>query len=342
MVSVLKLIFIWVQILFSVLNPLTYLSLIVTRILGSGKLNLIRSPHSVISIGNLTVGGVGKTPFTLWLANQLVQESFEVSVLNKSYKASASEPGEVTKCDESNLRLFGDEAIIYKTHLLKRGSVFSGPNKSDTLDFLSQVYQERRVILLDDGFQHTKIARNLDIVLIDISDVLMWMTLPFGRGREWIFSLRYAELVLLTKGQNISPFLKNEIRKIIKMFVSDKALVVDCQFKPNWPALVDQKPIIVLSGLARNEPFSRACVDRYGDRIKKCFSFPDHALFTREEMHPVLDYLNNLGEHHVLVTEKDAVKLAIRYPHFMLTVVTLITEVDRSDVVLDFIRSRIY
>jgi tetraacyldisaccharide 4'-kinase len=341
-VVTLRIILIGFQVIITHLNPLTYVTEIFCRFINSQKKRRILTEHFVISVGNLTVGGVGKTPFTLWLAFKLKGAGKQISILNKSYKAQAKAAGEVKELTYEALKQFGDEALLYKSYLPESDSVFSGPIKGETLKFLNQKKLSNRVVIVDDGYQHTQIKRDLNILLIDLSDPFMWSTLPFGRAREWIWSIRHADLIVITKGRFLSPQLKSVLKKWVQFFAKPFVPVVECDFQPIWPLVEDDSKVMVLSGLAKNQAFKKAALEHFGDKVVQTFSFEDHADFNPEQMKPILEYFKQNPDACLLVTEKDAVKIKILYPELKLAVVKLKTEVDKDEIILDLIRRQMH
>jgi tetraacyldisaccharide 4'-kinase len=354
MVWVARFIILWIQILLAHLNPLSYLSFFYIRIYRKyfEKKISYNSKHHVISVGNLTVGGAGKTPFSLWLVEELIKRNLSVVVINKNYKAHprADEelPDEVTYVDESQLNRFGDEALIYKNHFnqfqttfLKKKinpflSIFSGPNKTETLEFVeARLPQFQGIILLDDGFQHTRIRRFLDIVLLDLSDPFMFSPYPFGRGREWLWSLFFADMVLLTKSENLNPWYKKVLINFLKCFLSKKTPLLEVQFYEVWPEVSEERPLIVVTGLARNGLFLKNARNRYGTQIVKSLSFSDHTAFDDLQVDKIYQALKAYPKAILLVTEKEAIKLQILYPELPLAVVTLKTEVIHDQILFD-------
>jgi tetraacyldisaccharide 4'-kinase len=341
-VGAIRHIFIGIQVIITHLNPFTYLIEFLCRHINSQKKRMILSEHFVISVGNLTVGGVGKTPFTVWLAAKLKESGKRVSILNKSYKAQAKASGELEGLTYEALKQFGDEALIYKSYFPESGSVFSGPIKGETLKFLNQKKLDKRVVIVDDGYQHTQIKRDLNILLIDLSDPFMWATVPFGRAREWVWSIRYADLIVITKSHSLSLQLKSGLKKVVQFFAKPSVPIVDCDFFPVWPLVDPNSKIVVLSALAKNQDFHKAAIQHFGPKVVKTFSLEDHAEFNSKQVEPIKEYLKQYPQACLLVTEKDAVKLRILYPELKLAAVKLKTEVDQDEIILDLIRSQIH
>jgi tetraacyldisaccharide 4'-kinase len=176
------------------------------------RISSIELPIPVISIGNLTMGGTGKTPFTLCLLEKY-QQQYKIGVVVRSYKAKLKEPKRV-ELNHISSETFGDEAVLIQKKM-PQVIVYSGPCKFKTAQ---KLYDEERpdFIIVDDGFQHLKLKRNLDIVLLDTSVVksdYSWP--PSGRMREDFSALDRASIIVLTKtemqNEQTLAYLKKQI-----------------------------------------------------------------------------------------------------------------------------------
>ena len=156
-----------------------------------------RLPGRVISVGNLTIGGTGKTPLVLWLAQRLQGSGVKVAVLSRGYGRTVASPrifadGNVP-VDEG-----GDEPALLARHLTGVPFGIAGDRFAVGLRLAEQHHPE--VFLLDDGFQHLRVARDLDIVVVDSSDPFGGgAVLPAGRLREPVRALDRADLVVVTR-----------------------------------------------------------------------------------------------------------------------------------------------
>src|SRR5580698_8260372 len=162
-------------------------------------------PGTVICVGNLTVGGTGKTPMVMWIAERLAAEGKHAAILTRGYRgtADANAPG-VPQSDEVALlreRLSGKVQIGVGADRYKNGEALARHG----VDWF----------VLDDGFQHVKLARDADIVLVDASDPFGGgLTLPSGRLREPVSALRRANIVVITRSvQASAPAVEAIIRR---------------------------------------------------------------------------------------------------------------------------------
>jgi tetraacyldisaccharide 4'-kinase len=245
----------------------------------------------VISVGNLTVGGAGKTPVTLCLAQRLAARDRKPAVLSRGYGRRSRAPLEVTA--DATADAAGDEPLL----LARRGcKVFVGPRRSA----LAALAVERGadVLLLDDGLQHHALARDLDVIVADASD-------PFGNGRllpagplrEPVAALRRVRrgLVWLTRCELPRHPRTAELRAFPTI-------------ESTYDAEADLrgKRVFVFAGIARPERLLHT-VRALGGEIAGARWFPDHHLFTSRD----LAAIRRLAAGALPVTtEKDLVRIA--------------------------------
>ena len=160
----------------------------------TGILHATRLPRPVVSIGNLTAGGTGKTPMVRWLAGRLRDGGLSVAVLSRGYKSAAGQ--------------LGDEQIMLDRLLnapaLPPVLLRANPNRIAAAAAVLREQPETRVFLLDDGFQHRRVARDLDIVLLNAADPFGCdHVLPRGLLREPVGGLRRAGAVVITHADRV-------------------------------------------------------------------------------------------------------------------------------------------
>ncbi len=251
-------------------------------------------PVPVISVGNLSVGGTGKTSFVIYLANLLKER--RICILLRGYKRKSrgilavSEYGKIL----TDWEKAGDEAYLL-AKLLPSVCVVVAEDRYEGGLFAIKHFSPE-LIILDDGFQHRKLHRDLDIVLLkkkDISDYL----LPYGNLREPIGSLRRADLVILSY-QDVEPFEFRTEKPTFKMFREFNSLL-DSSFGEVPLEHLKGRDVIAFSGLGDNEQFLKT-LKKLGFKIKEFISFLDH-----------YDYRNfkPKKEEVYLTTPKDLIKL---------------------------------
>ena len=269
-----------------------------------------RAGVPVLSVGNLTVGGTGKTPMVDLIVRRLLDRGLRVAVVSRGYGGTyAGEFGEVAAGDGRLLmtaREAGDEPCL----LARRNPAL-------------QVYIAReryrgvraaelagaQVVVLDDGFQHLKVQRDLDIVLLDSrSPFGNGQLLPAGPLREAPAALRRAGLVILTHAAGDShahpslafsgPLLRCRHR------LADTLRTLEGEERP-W-SLLDQRPVIAFAGIARPDDFF-AALRRRGVALAATLALPDHQDYTDEQLKQLIRLCDN--QKLLITTEKDAVKL---------------------------------
>jgi len=255
-----------------------------------------------VSLGNLTYGGAGKTPLTLWLAERLTR----AAVLTRGYGRQDSTLLALPPGATAPLHQTGDEAQIF----LRSGrvAVGIGANRRRAAEALSRVFAAD-AFLLDDGFQHWPLARDFDIVLIDTQDPFGGgRLLPIGRLREPISALGRAGFVVLTRTQPARRYTKLLAR--IRQ-ENTRAPIVRAGIRPiTWmrgdqPVNLPPGQYAAFCGLANPGSF-RASIAALGWQTVSFTAFPDHYRYRPHDLEP----LTLAAPDGLLTTEKDWVKVA--------------------------------
>ncbi len=261
-----------------------------------GLLEVRRLPVPVVSVGNLSAGGTGKTSLVRFLARKLGKRR-RVAVLLRGYRRESE--GLVVVSDgeriRADVRRAGDEAFLLAKSLRGVPVVVCGDRFRGGLYAVEELGAE--LILLDDGFQHRRLHRDVDVVLLkkkDLSDRL----LPAGLLREPVDALRRADALVLSY-QETDPFdFSFEGKPVFRMFRE-----FCCLRRPDFSRTslreLENREVTVFAGLGDNEQFFRT-VESLGLKVKERISFPDH--------HHYRDFRPRRGEVY-LTTLKDMVKL---------------------------------
>lgn len=256
-----------------------------------------RLPVPVISIGNLSMGGTGKTPLVLALAADLQSRGKRVAILTRGYRRAATGdliclPGSTQPTSHT-----GDEAQLF----LRAGfAVGIGSDRYRTgLALLAQFPAD--ILLLDDGFQHRRLHRDADIVVIDaLRPFPGWACPPAGFLREPLSALDRASAFVLTRvGRNINPTGLQALLPQRPVFLPET--------RESLPPL-PPGPALAFCGLGNPASFRRS-LDRLGHAATPLLTYPDHHTYTSAD----LQHLNSLSS-HLITTAKDAVKLPPSYP----------------------------
>jgi tetraacyldisaccharide 4'-kinase len=300
--------------------------------------NMITSqklPCKVISIGNITVGGTGKTPLTIHVAEKIKQLGCRVAVVSRGYKGDAEKRGGVVSDGRRlcmDAALSGDEPGLIAGRL-KDVPVVIGKNRFEA-GMLAVKNFRTDVIVLDDAFQHLKLKRDLDLVLLDCMRPFgNAHLLPRGTLREPISALARGSACILTRCppaavegefpplaaiKRLLPdgpvftsihtpycYLVKKGQKIPPVGVSDF-------LSSRGMAEVKNRKIFAFSGIARNDDF-RQTLDALGFNTTGFLEFPDHHRYSRKDLEAVFRLAENSKADLLVTTEKDYVRVADRH-----------------------------
>lgn len=274
----------------------------------------------VISIGNITTGGTGKTPFTAFLLDKL-KEKYSIAVISRGYGASKD-------VDEPFLIKAGSN--IYADSAQAGDELFMLARKTDNVIFIRSadryqgtVLAEEKgaeLIILDDGFQHYQLQREVDVVIIDAEDPFSnRKVLPAGLLREPFSALKRADIFLLNHTENVEysriEALKKEINKkspanrgvFAAETISEKCISVAGE-AVNEANFLEGKRVFAFSGIGSPEAFKRT-IESIGGNLVSYRVFKDHYNYQKEDLLTLVDQYEASKADIILTTEKDAVKL---------------------------------
>ncbi len=280
-----------------------------------GILPTVRVPLLVISIGNLTVGGTGKTPLTLWLAQALQQRGYSVGIITRGYKGTAVSPILAGRNGTplATIAEVGDEAFM----LARRfpGVVIAGRDRVAAAMFAHQHFV-LDVVILDDGFQHRRLHRDVEVVLFSAQEAASTWLLPAGPFREPFSGIRRADAVVITKrtqGQNNLPahLLSQLDSHAIPMFSGELVPTVLVQvLHGQWLeqplSALSGKRVIAVTAVANPQPFYHS-IREQGAELTQVVEFPDHHSYTHSDWQQLVQDSGSCDV--LLTTEKDLVKL---------------------------------
>jgi tetraacyldisaccharide 4'-kinase len=285
-------------------------------------------PCRVISIGNITVGGTGKTPATITLAQEAKKRGFDPVILTRGYKGSAKGPCFVTRGD--GIRLNADEAgdePVLMAEKLPGVPVVKGTNRYEAGLFAlqyfktqSSTYNNNLLFILDDGFQHWNLHRDKDILLIDSMDPFGKRSLlPLGKLREPLTAMKRADIIVLTKCKRPNGSRKRETERIvaeIRKYNMDAPVffsghTIDSSCLPSGERISPEhlKGTRVFGFCALGSPgsFSSTVADA-GAVITGFRTFRDHHTYVQEDIEKIRREAENSGAEWIVTTEKDMTK----------------------------------
>ena len=295
----------------------------------SGVLPTHRIVSPVISVGNMTTGGTGKTPLVDWVARAVEQEGRLVCVLSRGYKrADASKRVVVSDSKRilADVKEAGDEPFLLAEMLLGKASVISDADRVAAAHWAEENLG-CDAFILDDGFQHLRLARDLDIVAIDATNP--WgrgKLLPRGRLREPLKELARADCVIITRSEQVEDIssLRDEIRRWNDrcLFVSSRTRTSALRLiarpldgPPDDPLAQSQIPpqpllksVAAFCAIGNPSAFFNQ-IRRDSHELVYSRSFVDHHDYRQSDITETLSQAKRAGAEIFMTTAKDEVKL---------------------------------
>ena len=274
-------------------------------------------PKPTISVGNISVGGTGKTPVVRFLTQFINRMGKKVAILSRGYGRSSRKTVILTSDNLSEIPFShsGDEPRLL-AQKLHNGSVVIDANRIRGGKFAFKEHSPD-IFILDDGFQHRQVYRDLDIVTLDATD--LWgsgLLLPAGKLREPLSQLRRADLIWVTKtdqtfcsSQNIHREIRKKINKPILFSVHSPVKVRSFYNQIFYPIKVLKgKKVIAFCGIADHGSFKKTLLE-LGAEILEFRHFKDHHKFRYDEIHQLLRIKESKNADWLITTEKDAVRI---------------------------------
>jgi len=278
-----------------------------------------KSRLPVICVGNLTAGGTGKSPFCIMLAGELSAVGFRPAILSRGYRRSAGKGSKILPVSDWQKILAGpdqsgDEPFLMAQKLLGKAIVIVGKNRVRASELAAAAGAD--VILMDDGFQHWKLSRDMDIVLLDGRRPLGngWL-LPAGRLREPAPAMKRAGVIIASRCRNKEDCegikrLKKKYHLSQPVFYCDHKAVKlkPLGGQPTNEAIAPTRgsKLLLFSGIARPDSF-RNSIKALGYEVSDHIIFGDHHSFDRADLERISKAASVCDA--VITTEKDAVKL---------------------------------
>ncbi len=287
----------------------------------AGLLRSHRLPCAVISVGNLTAGGTGKTPLTSFLAAMLRESGYRAGVVSRGYRRRGG-PGPRLVSDGRSILADADEAGD-EPYLIARENpgvpLAVGADRVRTARLLLDAAR-CEVVVLDDAFQHRRIARDIDLLLVDGRDP--WgngRMLPLGPLREPLSSASRADAIIVTRSAGplpaaLAPILARHNPHAAVFFGRmEPRGFVRADGESVAPASLKGLTVYAFSGIARPQRFEED-LESLGVRVASARRFPDHHRFSRRDLEEVVRAARNTSAEVLVTTEKDLVRLAPSFP----------------------------
>ena len=282
-----------------------------------GWFKSFKLPCTVISVGNLAVGGTGKTPMTGYLARALQDMEKKVAVIKRGYKGRGGNAPLVVSDGQRILidaEQSGDEAQMLARQLTGIPVLIGADRYQTGLIAINRFQPD--VIILDDGFQHIRLKRDVDLVLLDRAEPLgNGHIIPRGILREPVETLKLPDGIIYTRSstpQNAGQGTRG--------FVPPQMLVFESSHQPyvHYPAhtrnfsLFQNARITAFSGIVRNEDFHQLMTEK-GAELASVHQFPDHHPYSLGELERIAASAVETDSDFIVTTEKDFMRLAPDY-----------------------------
>ena len=275
----------------------------------------------VISVGNITVGGSGKTPHTEYLV-RLLRDKYQVAILSRGYKRKSK--GFQLASDETTMETIGDEPFQMKRKYPEAHVAVDKDRRNGIRNLLNKtVNPPVGVVILDDAYQHRYVSPDVNVLLMDYHRLICFdKLLPAGRLREPAANKRRADIVIVTKcPQTITPMEQRGIERSLALFPWQRLYFTYFKYGSLYP-LFDKtreelsldslrggnKKALLLTGIASPEQLEYD-INKYVDF--ESMHFGDHHSFTNEDLRKIEDAFNSLKgkDKMIITTEKDAARL---------------------------------
>ena len=266
-----------------------------------------------ICIGNISVGGTGKTPHTEYII-ELLKEGFEIAVLSRGYGRKSK--GYIKADEKSTMQQIGDEPLQIKEKF-KEIDVAVCEDRVKGIEKLMADNKNLQVVLLDDAYQHRYVKAGLSILLID-SNRPVWRdcVMPFGRLRERVSAIGRADIVVMTKCEEVTDEQKYEWHRYIREITDIPVFYSTVCYGKLYPlfgdthrsAVVGKKQrVLLVTGIARPQPLKKE-LERRGAEVE-IMQYSDHHNFTTAEFEEIAKRFVNQGHTIIVTTEKDATRI---------------------------------
>lgn len=270
-----------------------------------------KASFPVISVGNLSVGGTGKTPHVDWIVDALKKE-YTLGILMRGYGRSTK--GFVRVTEHAKRETVGDEALLYKK---KHGSTVDVAVSESRVEGAKRMHESNptlNCLVLDDAYQHRAIARDCDILLTDYS-APFWkdFVLPAGRLREFRLGKKRADIIVVTKCPPTMTSAEKEqlvqkIKPSLKQKVFFSSIVYGELIGFNTASIPEIENVVLVTGIANATPLKKQLEAQY--KVEH-IAFPDHHNFSSADLHRIHQIFDTFAKEKkaIITTSKDRMRL---------------------------------
>lgn len=295
------------------LLPISWLYGVVVDTIGllykSGIKKATPAPIRTVCVGNLTVGGTGKTPITEYLIDKLQSHGLKVAMLSRGYRRRAK--GLQVATERSTVYDIGDEPMqIHKRH--PNIPIVVDGDRNRALQYIKQNMPDVNIVIMDDGMQHRSTIASEYILVCDYARPIYNDTLlPAGNLREHWRARHRANTIIVNKCPlNIGEHEMAEIEHKLKLNDRQRLYFTGIEYQELIGSDSPTHKALAIAGIGRPAPFFDEIRRRYGSDTE-CIAYGDHHKFTDKELNTIKDKLDALGDESILIcTEKDAQRLS--------------------------------
>jgi len=276
----------------------------------NGGLKTHRVGYTVISVGNITAGGTGKTPLVIWIANMLSHSNARCFILTRGYKSGENKIDEPAILSESCPEA---EVIVNPDRVAGAVKVVRGQQ--------SESSESKMVFVMDDGFQHRRLARDLDILTIDATCPFGFeKILPAGLLREPLTEIRRGDVIVMTRCDQVDEVTLKQIEERVKSVCDSDILIAKSSHVPIFVKTLNEtqigieelkdKMVFAFCGIGNPQAFLKTvasvCGGLTGSKI-----YDDHHKYTVDDIDRIYEQAQNSNAELILTTQKDFSKCNI-------------------------------
>ncbi len=269
----------------------------------------------VISVGNITVGGTGKTPHVEFLIRRLVQK-YNLAVLSRGYKRKSK--GFVLASSTSGVNVIGDEPLQIKSKFMDV-PVAVDTQRVRGIQKLEALIPELRLVIMDDGYQHRKVKAGLSVLLISyVQPIFSDMLLPAGNLREPRRNIKRADIVIVSKCPlDLTPSMADDFAGRLHLYPHQKIFFTGLSYGEPLALIPDRinptlslfTAALIVTGIANPKPLIRYLSDKIS--VENQIIYPDHHSFTKKDLDHMVQSFEEIKARKkiIITTEKDAIRL---------------------------------